>query len=57
MDKQQLQLKLLKNPSPKQKQYELLRMLCTKNVTIEEAAAHFGYTVQKVKQPLFIIYE
>jgi len=49
MDKQQLQLKLLKNPSPKQKQYELLRMLSTKNVTMEAAAVHFGYTVQSVR--------
>ncbi len=49
MDKQQLQLKLLKNPSPKQKQYEVLRMLSTKEVTIEEVAAHFGYTVQSVR--------
>jgi len=48
MDKQQLQLKLLKNPSPRQKQYELLRMLGTTNVTMEEDAAHFGYTVQSV---------
>jgi len=49
MDKQQLQLKLLKNPSPRQKQYELLCMLGMTNVTVEEAAAHFGYTVQSVR--------
>jgi len=49
MDKQRLQLKLLKNPSSKQKQYELLRMLGTTDVAMEEVAAHFGYTVQSVR--------